>query len=52
LLAEFVLMYYPQPEHESVVPGATFTIREGAKVVGHGQVKRVFFSDPAANVHN
>jgi hypothetical protein len=34
LLAKFVLMYYPQPEYESVVPGATFTIREGARVVG------------------
>jgi len=52
LRAEFVLIYYPQSEHESVVPDATFTIREGARVVGYGQVKRVFFSDPAANVHN
>lgn len=42
LVAEFVLMYYPQPEHESVVPGATFTIREGPNIVGYGQVRRVF----------
>jgi hypothetical protein len=39
--AEAVLMYYLQPDHDSVVPGATFTIREGPKVVGYGLVKDV-----------
>jgi hypothetical protein len=39
--AEAALMYYPQPEHASVVPGATFTIREGPKIVGYGLVKDV-----------
>ncbi len=42
LEAEAVLMYHPLPEHAAVVPGATFTIREGARVVGHGIVTRVF----------
>ena len=40
-LAELVLMYWPHPVYESLVPGATFTIREGAQVVGYGQVKRL-----------
>jgi hypothetical protein len=34
-------MYYPQAEHDSVVPAATFTIREGPKIVGYGLVKDV-----------
>lgn len=28
-LVELGLIYYPHPAYESVVPGATFTIREG-----------------------
>ena len=32
------LMYAPHPMYDSVVPGAEFTIREGAKVVAHGKV--------------
>jgi translation elongation factor EF-Tu-like GTPase len=40
-MAELVLMYWPHPVYDSLVPGATFTVREGAKVVGYGQVKRV-----------
>ncbi len=40
-LAELVLMYWPHPVYELLVPGATFTVREGAQVVGYGQVKRV-----------
>ncbi len=40
-LVELALIYNPHPAYESLVPGATFTIREGAKVVGYGQVKRL-----------
>lgn len=40
-LAELVLMHYPNPIYESLVPGITFTIREGAQIVGYGQVKRL-----------
>jgi hypothetical protein len=40
-LAELVLMYWPHPVYESLVPGATFTMREGANVVGYGQVKKM-----------
>jgi hypothetical protein len=34
------LMYYQEPSvlYEDVVPGATFTLREGANVVGYGTV--------------
>lgn len=34
------LMYYDEPGvmYEDVVPGATFTLREGARVVGYGTV--------------
>ena len=45
--AEAALMYYPQPEHASVVPGATFTIREGPKIVGYGRVKDVCLPNDA-----
>ena len=38
-LVDLGLMYYPQVAYESVVPGATFTIREGPHIVGFGQVK-------------
>jgi translation elongation factor EF-Tu-like GTPase len=40
-LAELLLMYWPHPVYESLVPSATFTIREGAQVVGYGRVKEV-----------
>ncbi len=26
--------------YDGCVPGATFTIREGGKIIGHGEVKR------------
>ena len=50
LEAEALLMYYPNPEYDSVVPGATFTIREGARVIGYGHVKRLFISEAAAQI--
>ena len=37
--ADLVLMYWPNIEYEGLVPGATFTIREGAHTVGHGRVE-------------
>jgi hypothetical protein len=35
-----LLAYYQQPDilYEDVVPGATFTVREGSNIVGHGVV--------------
>jgi hypothetical protein len=33
-----LLMYAPDPAYDRVVPGAEFTIREGAKIIGHGRV--------------
>ena len=32
------LMYWPDEKYEQLVPGATFTVREGAKIVGFGKV--------------
>ena len=32
------LMYHPLVSYSDVVPGATFTIREGGRVVGYGRV--------------
>jgi hypothetical protein len=42
----FDLMYYPGHRYPSVQPGATFTVREGLRIVAHGVVEtRV---DPAS----
>lgn len=32
------LMYHPQVDYRDLLPGATFTVREGPKIVGHGRV--------------
>ena len=48
--AEAELMYYPLPEHDAVVPNATFTIREGARVVAYGRVKNVLLYDDAEQI--
>ncbi len=40
-LAELVLMYWPNIKYEALIPGATFTIREGPHVVGYGSVESV-----------
>ena len=34
----FKLMYWPEESYEGVVPGATFTLREGPSVVGFGSI--------------
>lgn len=34
------LVYYPASTYERLLPGATFTIREGVQVVGYGKVLR------------
>ena len=45
--AELALIFYPHPAYDSLVPGATFTIREGPIVVGLGEVKRVLLPGDA-----
>ena len=40
-LADLVLMYWPNIKYEGLVPGATFTIREGAHTVGYGRVESI-----------
>jgi hypothetical protein len=32
------LVYFPEEPYDEVTPGATFTIREGSLIVGHGVV--------------
>jgi translation elongation factor EF-Tu-like GTPase len=32
------LMYHPQVDYRELRPGATFTVREGPRIVGHGRV--------------
>jgi hypothetical protein len=34
------LIYWPNYDYPTVKPGETFTLREGARVVAHGQLKR------------
>ena len=36
--ATLQLAFYPHSAYKTVVPGATFTIREGAQIVAYGQV--------------
>jgi hypothetical protein len=33
-------MFYPHPIYDRLVPGATFTVREGPKIVAYGTVKQ------------
>lgn len=37
---KLILLYYPHPDYSPLVTGATFTIREGARVVGYGRVSK------------
>jgi hypothetical protein len=46
-LAELALIFYPHPAYDSLAPGVTFTIREGPKVVGFGEVKRLLLPGDA-----
>lgn len=39
-IAQAVLAFWPAPEYAAVVPGAGFTLREGAHIVGHGYILR------------
>ncbi|HUI87505.1 MAG TPA: hypothetical protein VLX61_02145 [Anaerolineales bacterium] len=36
---KMALMYFPKLSYTEVVPGETFTLREGGLIVGYGQVK-------------
>ena len=38
-VAELALLYWPNVSYYALVPGATFTLREGPQVVGFGTVK-------------
>ncbi len=38
-IAELALMYWPNVSYDSLVPGATFTLREGPHIIGFGTVQ-------------
>jgi hypothetical protein len=38
-IAELALMYWPNVSYDWLVPGATFTVREGPNIVGFGTVQ-------------
>ena len=38
-LAELALMYWPNVSYDSLVPGVTFTLREGPHIIGFGMVQ-------------
>jgi hypothetical protein len=39
LQVEMTLMYWPHEIYDAVIPGATFTLREGPHIVGFGTVE-------------
>jgi hypothetical protein len=38
--ATMLLAYWPSVDYETVVPDATFTLREGVRIIGYGKVLR------------
>ncbi len=38
ITARLALIYFPKNDYKNLVPGASFTIREGALIVGYGRV--------------
>ena len=40
LIVVLTLVYFPHPMYGKLSPGTTFTVREGAKIVGFGKVRR------------
>ncbi len=43
---ELELAYFPEVDYSGLKHGATFTLREGGRVVGYGEVKRDPWDDP------
>jgi hypothetical protein len=39
VVVELALMYWPNVSYDSLVPGATFTLREGPHIIGFGTVQ-------------
>ena len=46
--AQLELAYYPYPGYDALVPGTTFTVREGPTVVAYGRV----LAGPGRMLHN
>ena len=41
VIVELVFAYFPQVTYRDAVPGATFTLREGGRIVGFGEILEV-----------
>ena len=39
VVVELALMYWPNVSYDSLIPGATFTLREGPHIIGFGSVR-------------
>src|ERR1051325_6419791 len=39
VVVELALMYWPNVSYDSLVPGATFTLRDGPNIIGFGTVQ-------------
>jgi hypothetical protein len=37
---QMMLIYWPSVDYGKAQPGATFTLREGARIVGHGRITK------------
>ena len=40
MMVVLTLAYFPHAKYDQLQPGVTFTVREGAKIVGYGRVRR------------
>lgn len=38
---EFAFMYFPKVTYAEAIPGATFTLREGARIIGFGTILEI-----------
>ena len=40
IMVKLALLYYPSVNYDKLISGATFTIREGSRIIGYGKVVR------------
>ena len=52
LQCEVAYMYYPNVTYQNAVKGARFTLREGARIVGFGEIIDVFDKEAANNTES
>lgn len=47
----FAFMYFPQVTYKDAIPGATFTLREGARIVGFGRILEITSMETTQSEH-